>query len=98
MATEGERSMNASRALIAGVIVTLAVPVSAQSLAELAKKEQERRKAAPAAAKTYTDDDLKKITPPSGAAAPAAPATTADPGGAAAVGDKGKAKADDKEK
>jgi hypothetical protein len=56
--------MKVSRALLAGVIVTLAVPVSAQSLGELAKKEQERRKASPPAAKVYTNDDLKKITVP----------------------------------
>jgi hypothetical protein len=56
--------MKVSRALLAGVILTLAVPVCAQSLGELAKKEQERRKASPPAAKVYTNDDLKKITVP----------------------------------
>jgi hypothetical protein len=56
--------MKVSRALLAGVILTLAVPVCAQSLGELAKKEQERRKAAPPAARVYTNDDLKKITVP----------------------------------
>jgi hypothetical protein len=56
--------MKVSRALLAGVILALAVPVCAQSLGELAKKEQERRKALPPAAKVYTNDDLKKITVP----------------------------------
>jgi hypothetical protein len=60
--------MKVSRALLAGVILTLAVPLHAQSLGELAKKEQERRKAAPPAAKVYTDEDLKKITVPGGTA------------------------------
>jgi len=68
--------MKLSRALLAGLMVALAVPVCAQSLAELAKKEQDRRKAAPPATKVYTDDDLKKITVPGGA--PPAPAQ--DPG------------------
>lgn len=49
--------------LVAGVLLTAAVPVCAQSLGELAKKEAERRKAAPPAAKTYTNEDLKKLPP-----------------------------------
>ena len=56
--------MKVSCGLLAGVMLTLAVPVCAQSLGELAKKEAERRKAAPAPAKVYTDDDLKKMTVP----------------------------------
>src|SRR6476469_6372383 len=64
MGTEGERFMKVSSALLAGVLLTLAIPVGAQTLGELAKKEQERRKAAPPAAKTYTNEDLKKIVPP----------------------------------
>lgn len=58
--------MKVSRGLIAVAMVTLAVPVCAQSLGELAKKEQERRKATPAPTKVYTNDDLKKITVPGG--------------------------------
>lgn len=58
--------MKVPRVLLAGVFLALAVPVCAQSLGELAKKEQERRKATPAAAKVYTNDDLKKITVPGG--------------------------------
>jgi hypothetical protein len=56
--------MKVSRGLIAVAMLTLAVPVCAQSLGELAKKEQERRKATPPAAKVYTNDDLKKIYVP----------------------------------
>jgi hypothetical protein len=53
-------------AVLAGALLTVAVPLYAQSLGELAKREQERRKATPPAAKTYTNDDLKQVTPPSG--------------------------------
>jgi type IV secretory pathway VirB10-like protein len=56
--------MKLSSGLLAAVLLLLAVPVSAQTLGELAKKEQERRKTAPPAAKTYTNDDLKKMPPP----------------------------------
>jgi hypothetical protein len=49
--------------LVAGVLLTVAVPVCAQSLGDLAKKEAERRKASPPAAKTYTNEDLKKLPP-----------------------------------
>src|SRR5689334_12875287 len=66
MDTEGERSMKLSNGLIAAALLALAVPVSAQSLGELAKKEAERRKAAPTAAKTYTNEDLKKLPPAAG--------------------------------
>ena len=45
------------------MLLTLAVPVCAQSLGDLAKKEAERRKSAPPAAKTYTNEDLKKLPP-----------------------------------
>ena len=57
--------------LLAGVLLTMAWPASAQSLGDVAKKEQERRKATPPAAKTYTNDDLKKLPP--------APGSTTDP-------------------
>ena len=56
--------MKVSRGLIAVALLTLAVPVCAQSLGELAKKEQERRKTSPPPAKVYTNDDLKKIYVP----------------------------------
>lgn len=55
--------MKLSTGLLAGALLTVAVPVCAQSLGDLAKKEQERRKAMPPAAKTYTNDDLKKVLP-----------------------------------
>lgn len=79
--------MKLSSALVAGVLLTIAVPVCAQSLGDLAKKEQERRKTAPSATKTYTNDDLKKMPP----LPPQAPGT--DP--AAKTGDKDPAKAED---
>ena len=61
--------MKLSSALLAVALLAVAVPGSAQSLAEIAKREQARRKATPAPAKTYTNDDLKQVTPPSGTAA-----------------------------
>src|SRR5947207_13802050 len=71
--------MKVSRGLLAVVMVALAVPVCAQSLGELAKKEADRRKATPTAKKVYTDDDLKKITVPGGTSpAPDAGAKPAD--------------------
>jgi hypothetical protein len=44
------------------------VPLYAQSLGELAKREAERKKAAPTATKTYTNGDLKSVPAPSGTA------------------------------
>jgi hypothetical protein len=89
--------MKVSSGLLAGVLLTLAIPVGAQTLGELAKKEQERRKAAPPAAKTYTNEDLKKIVlPPDPADASAKPADAkGDPAkpedpAAAKTGDAGK--------
>ena len=58
--------MKLSNGLIAAALLALAVPVSAQTLGELAKKEAERRKTVPAAAKTYTNEDLKKLPPAAG--------------------------------
>ena len=57
--------MKVATALIAGLLLA-AVPASAQTLGELAKREAERRKAKPAPAKTYTNSDLKSVPPPSG--------------------------------
>jgi hypothetical protein len=82
--------MKLSSGLVAGVLLTIAVPVCAQSLGELAKREQERRKTSPPAAKTYTNEDLKKLTPMPGgdasakagddkASAKGAPAKPGDP-------------------
>jgi hypothetical protein len=61
--------MKVSRILVAGAMVALAVPVYAQTLGDLAKKEQERRKTTPHATKVYTNDDLKKIYVPASEAA-----------------------------
>jgi hypothetical protein len=58
--------MKLSAPLLAGVLLTLAVPAYAQSLGELAKREKERRKTTPPAAKTYTNGDLKQVPPPTG--------------------------------
>jgi hypothetical protein len=58
-------------------------PLSAQSLADVAKKEEERRKKLPAPAKVYTNKDLSTVpagTSPSGTA-------TAPPAGAPAATD-----------
>ena len=72
--------MKLSNGLIAAVLLALAVPVSAQTLGELAKKEAERRKTVPTAAKTYTNEDLKKLPPAAGEGAvkPADPAKAAE--------------------
>jgi hypothetical protein len=70
--------MKLSTGLLAGALLTVAVPVCAQSLGDIAKKEQERRKMTPPAARTYTNDDLKKVVPFPGEAKPANP--TAKPG------------------
>ena len=74
--------MKLSNGLLAATLLTVAVPVCAQSLGDLAKKEQERRKAAPPAAKTYTNEDLKRLTPMPGGEAPK-PADPAKPEDAA---------------
>lgn len=58
--------MKLSTAVLAIALLISAVPATAQSLGDLAKKEQARRKAAPPAAKTYTNDDLKQLPPPTG--------------------------------
>jgi hypothetical protein len=72
--------MKLSRSLVAGVLLTVAVPVCAQTLGDIAKREAERRKASPPAAKTYTNEDLKKLPPASDAAAKPADAPAAKPG------------------
>jgi len=82
--------MKLSKGLLAATLLTVAVPVCAQSLGDLAKKEQERRKKLPPAAKTYTNEDLKRLTPmpggetPPKAGDPAKPADPAKPGDAVA--------------
>jgi len=80
--------MKLSRGLAAGVLLTLAAPVCAQTLGDLAKREQERRKTAPPAAKTYTNEDLKRL-PPSADGATKSP-DKAKAEGAAKAGDPAK--------
>jgi hypothetical protein len=55
--------MKPSHGLIAAAVLALAVPVCAQSLGEIAKREAERRKTLPVAVKTYTNEDLKRLPP-----------------------------------
>jgi hypothetical protein len=66
--------MKLSKTLLAAALL-FAVPASAQTLGELARREQARKKATPAAKKTYTNDDLKQLPPPAGT--PAKPAADA---------------------
>jgi hypothetical protein len=65
--------MKLSNGLIAAALLALAVPVSAQTLGEIAKREAERRKTVPTAAKTYTNEDLKKLPPAAGEGTGATP-------------------------
>jgi len=73
-------STNRSRMVAAAAIgflgLLLVAPslVSAQSLADVARKEAERRKATKGAAKVYTNKDLVGEPVPSGVSTPAAPA------------------------
>jgi hypothetical protein len=78
--------MKLSNGLLAAALLTVAVPVCAQSLGDLARKEQERRKTLPPAGKTYTNEDLKRLTPMPGGEAPK-PADTATAGDPAKPGD-----------
>jgi hypothetical protein len=84
--------MKFSTGLLAGALLTVTVPLGAQTLGDLAKKEQARRKATPPAARTYTNEDLKKVAPFPGAAQEAKPADPtkveepAKPGDAATPG------------
>jgi hypothetical protein len=61
------------------VLVGAAMPVSAQSLADVAKKEEERRKTISEPAKVYTNKDLSSVpassTPPAAASTPASGST-----------------------
>ena len=81
--------MKLSKGLLAATLLSIAVPVCAQSLGDLAKKEQERRKTSPPAAKTYTNEDLKRLTPMPGGE-PAKTADTAKAGEPAKPGDPAK--------
>jgi hypothetical protein len=86
----------------AALLVAAAVPVFAQSLADVAKKEEERRKKVPDAAKVYTNKDLSPAptssTPPP-AAAPGEPSpAAATPGDASKAADAEKDKEKDPKK
>ena len=61
------------------------MPLRAQSLAELAKKEEERRKGVPEPAKVYTNKDLTAV--PGGTPAASVPAPAADAGTAPQAAD-----------
>jgi hypothetical protein len=76
--------MKLSKTMIVAALL-FAVPASAQSLGELAKREQARKKATPVAKKTYTNDDLKQLPAPSGT--PAKPAEEAGKPADAKTGD-----------
>ena len=82
--------MKLSNGLLAAALLTVAVPVGAQSLGDLAKKEQERRKTSPPAAKTYTNEDLKRLTPMPGGETPSKAGDAAKPGDPAKAGDSAK--------
>jgi hypothetical protein len=60
------------------LLASTTLPLHAQSLGELAKKEQERRKTVPAAGKVYSNKDLPTPPEPAPSSGPAAlpPATT----------------------
>jgi hypothetical protein len=81
--------MKLSHGLIAAALLALAVPVCAQSLGEIAKREAERRKTLPQAVKSYTNEDLKKLPPWAGEAG-AKPAEGAKAGEPAKAGDPAK--------
>src|SRR6266511_4295558 len=56
------------------LVLGLAAPICAQTLADIARKEEERRKTVPQPAKVYTNKDLASV-PPSAAPPAAAPAS-----------------------
>ena len=89
-----------TRFLACAVLLATAMPVAAQSLAEVARAEEARRKAVKGQAKVYTNDTLRGADggaapppppPPASAPSPAtpsvpAPAGTPTPGGASQPG------------
>jgi hypothetical protein len=80
-----------SKSVIALLIAAAAVPLAAQSLADIARQEEERRKAIRAAGKLYTNESLSPEPPPSTPpvtvpAQPEAPPATATPPDGAAPG------------
>lgn len=67
--------------------VLMAAAASAQSIAEVAKKEEARRKAIKTPAKVYTDADLKRNTPATPQSQNAAPAPVPSPTAQAGAAD-----------
>jgi hypothetical protein len=81
------------------VLICLAWPAQAQSLADVAKKEEDRRKAKPEPAKVYTNKDLQKsdgVQPPDAAKTADSAKDAAKDGDAAKDKDKAKDGAADK--
>ena len=65
--------------IVVGAVVLATAAASAQTLADVARKEEERRKAVKTPGKVYTNDALQQLPAPSGTAAPAVPAPDAQP-------------------
>ncbi len=61
--------------LIAGLLTSIAGPLRAQSLAEVAKKQEDLRKDAKSTAKVYGNKDLKEVAAPASSMAPQGDAT-----------------------
>jgi hypothetical protein len=80
--------------MLAGAVM----PASAQSLADLAKKEEERRKKIPDPAKVYTNKDLAAVPESSTPPPPPASASGAASGSTAAATPAAPAKEEEKEK
>ena len=74
------RILDMRLALVPAILIVLLlaciVPVAAQTLGDVAKKEAERRKAVATPGKVYTNDNLRREPPPS-TSAPAQPAESA---------------------
>jgi len=75
---------------LVSLAVGAAAPLSAQSLADVARQEEARRQAIRAPAKVITNTDLKEVLPPEPAPAPSTTTTSATPDSAAASGDASK--------
>src|SRR4029434_1428860 len=80
------------------VLVGAAMPVSAQTLADFAKKEEERRKKIPEPAKIYTNKDLAAVPATSPPAEPSSPSATPATGSTAPAASATPAKEEEKEK
>ena len=78
------RQMNLRGTITVALLAVGAAAVSAQSLADVARKERERRKSVESSGKVYTNEALQPEPAPSGSApaatpAPAAPSPAAPP-------------------